>query len=117
MEEEVKKFTEADMIVGILLCLMIDVFCAAAEFITLFTIGALISVVVKGGAMWGIDLWLKNKETWLPSGVGTQVVKYFGGLIPFSLTVTFIILFLLHNRGPKGVIGRAAGALKTAAKV
>lgn len=124
---EHKKFTEAEIVVGLL---VITIPVDAASFLIDWTgIGLFLAPVLQGAAMFATWFWLHSKGDTSSLKFGRQLGRYLSNLLPLLPTVTavFLIEVYLHNHPEssitKGLQGaraahaglKAKGGLKTRA--
>ena len=106
MNENIKKFGEAEIILGISGALIVDGICALVD---LTGVGTLITPLIQSGTMFCYSLWLHSKGDKNALKFNKQIIKQVSNLIPVLPTVTavFLIDVIVHNN-PK--IARLAGA-------
>lgn len=113
-EEEINKFTEAEMLLGIFFFGGID---GLAILIDLTGVGLAIAPVLQSFGTLTATLWLWSKGDKNTVKFGRQVAKYAANALPLAptLTIAFIIEAQMHNH-PKlkavagGKIGEVAKA-------
>lgn len=115
MEEEVNKFTEAELVVYGMLALGVDGICALLDVLV---IGLVISPIIQGAASFGTSLLLKNKGDDGAFGFGRQLAKQASNLLPVLPTVFTLLMIeaYIHNNPRKfgalaaaGKLGKAVG--------
>jgi len=86
---------ESEMVVGGLFALGVDGICAVIDFTG---VGAAVSPVIQGFAIFAIDRWVESKGG-EALGLGKQFAQYAAGIIPLvpTITGTFAIRVFLHN--------------------
>ncbi|MDO8470194.1 MAG: hypothetical protein Q7S84_04260 [bacterium] len=111
--DEHKKFTEAEMLVGVLLLtLPVD----ALSFLIDWTgIGLAIAPIIQSAAMFGIWLWLRSKGDTASVKLGKQLLRYLSNLLPLlpTVTIVFLIEVYLHNH-PETSIAKVAQGVNAA---
>lgn len=121
--DERNKFTESEVVVGVLGALLVDGICIAID---LTGVGLAIAPIIQGAATFGFGWWIKSKGG-APAGVGRWLARLVPHLLPvtpilitaFTVTIVFAVEVVLHNH-PKAVAvaTKAAGpAGKIASKV
>ncbi len=99
MDEEIKKFTEAEIILGSLFTLGIDVLGA---FLDGVVIGLVITPVIKGGVTFFMWLWFKSKGDKSSQKIGKQVAKYAVNCVPvLPTTFTIFAIGVYSHNHPK----------------
>ncbi len=117
-KKDYKKFTEAEMLIGGLGTLGVDVLCLVGDIIS---VGIFIAVAatIKTAVKLGIDIWLKSHGDTSTSKVGKQIATYFANILPLATFILFVVSVLIHNH-PKlakvaaktagGALGGTVGA-------
>ncbi len=110
MEPEIKKFSEAEILLGSLFTLGVDFLSA---MIDLTGIGLAIAPIIQSGMTFLLWVWFKGKGDKTSKDVGKQVAKYAANLLPILPTtfIVFAISVYIHNH-PKYNIG-SVKSLKT----
>lgn len=106
-DQELEKFTEVEFLCYGLAALGADVVLTAANFLS-FGAATPFALFVKSLFFWRLEQLLKNKHSWLPSGVGQMILRFLGANLSFFFL--FLIVGWLHNN--KERVGTAAKALK-----
>ncbi len=104
--DEHKKFTEAEIIVGLL---VITIPVDAASFLIDWTgVGLVLAPILQSAAMFATWLWLRSKGDTSSLKLGRQLGRYLSNALPLLPTVTavFLIEVYLHNH-PETGIGKA----------
>lgn len=107
---EHNKFTESEVIVGVmLLTLPVDAF----SFIIDWTgVGLAIAPILQSAAMFATWLWLRSKGDTTSLKFWKQLLRYLSNLLPLipTVTIVFFIEVYLHNHPESGVAKLTKGA-------
>ena len=111
MADEVKKFNEAEIVIGTLLFGSVDGVCILIDFTGA---GLVISPILQSGAMLGASLWVWSKGNKGAFKIGKQLAKNASNFLPIIPTVATVFLLetYMHNNPKKlGVVGKVASAV------
>ncbi len=99
-ETEIKKFSEAEMLLGGLFTLFIDLISA---LIDATGIGLAIAPFLQSLVTFIMWMWFKSKGDKTSGDAGKQVAKYAANILPIIPTtfIVFIISAYLHNHPKK----------------
>ncbi|MFA5776806.1 MAG: hypothetical protein WC988_04625 [Patescibacteria group bacterium] len=118
MESDIKKFSEAEIILGGLFTLTID---GISAILDAFAVGLVISPVIQSGVTFSMWMWFKSKGDKTSGDIGKQVAKYAANALPIIPTtfVVFVVSAYVHNH-PKiagKIATKTAGLKPGAAKI
>jgi len=96
MEEEHKKYSTAELLIGVLGFLLIDLICI---IIDLTGVGAVIAPMIQNFGTFTLNLWAWHKGDKNALKLGKQIAKYAANFLPLvpTLTIVFLITALNHN--------------------
>lgn len=106
---------ESEWVVGGIFALALD---GIGALLDLTVAGAPIAAVLKTGAKFGIDEWVKRKGGTGTSAIGKQIATYLTNLIPLATLILFIVSVYSHNHPkPVGAIEKTSDIAKTGARL
>ncbi len=114
MDQEHKKFNEAEMLVGGFFTLGVDGVCT---LIDLTGVGLAISPIIQGFTTFTMWWWFKSKGDPNASKIGRQITKYLANLLPLIPTTftAFAIEVYIHNHPERFAALQKIAALKSGA--
>jgi len=97
MEEEIKKFSTAEIVIGGLFTLGVDGVSALLDLVPI--IGWMIATGVQAGTSFGTSFWLMSKGGKRAMKLERQLIKQISNILPLVPTTftAFMIETALHN--------------------
>ncbi len=92
------KYNLAEIVIGVLLFLMIDLIALGLD---LTGIGSIIAVVLQSGGVLIMNLWALSKGDKNSLKISRQIIKYLANVLPILPTCTLVFLidvFLLNYK-------------------
>lgn len=95
---ESRKFTAAEIVVGGLFTLTVDVISAILDFVPV--VGSLAAILIQASTSFGTTLWLWSKGSKRAMRIERQLIKQTANLLPLVPTCFFAFLIeaVRHNR-------------------
>ena len=110
-----EKFTEAEIIVGSLAAIFIDVMCGIIDFFSVGIAAIAVTPVVQTAATGAIEWWVEQKGGDLGIFDLKRFAKYAINALPIIPTTLFIfsVTVFTHNNPALVAAGKTVGKIKT----